>query len=243
VRRATVAALAELGSKAGGKRVPLDRSSQTVAVVLPCLNERDAVGLCVRQARDALAAGGLDGEVIVVDNRSTDGSAEVAAAAGARVITEPCRGYGRALRTGFERTDADVVVMADADGTYDLSKLPLLVRPVLDGDADMALATRLDGATRESMPLLHRYLGTPVIAFLTSRACGRKVTGDSQTGYRAFRRDRMLGLGLRSDGMELASEMLIKAARGAYGSATSRAATRPGSASPSWAPGRTAGVT
>ena len=78
----------------------------------------------------------------------------------------------------------------------------------------MALATRLDGATRESMPLLHRYLGTPVITFLTSRACGRKVTGDSQTGYRAFRRDRMLELGLRSDGMELASEMLIKAARG-----------------------------
>jgi hypothetical protein len=118
------------------------------------------------------------------------------------------------LRTGFDGADSDVVVMADADGTYDLSKLPQLVRPVLDGDADMALATRLDGATRASMPLLHRYLGTPVITFLTSRACGRKVTADSQTGYRAFRRDPMLGLGLRSDGMELASEMLIKAARG-----------------------------
>jgi Glycosyl transferase family 2 len=192
----------------------VDNTSQTVAVVLPCLDEREAVGLCVRQARDALAAGGLDGEVIVVDNGSTDGSPEEAAAAGARVIAEPRRGYGRALRTGFERADADVVVMADADGTYDLSKLPQLVRPVLDGDADMALATRLDGATRASMPLLHRYLGTPVITFLTGRACGRKVTSDSQTGYRAFRRDRMLELGLRSDGMELASEMLIKAARG-----------------------------
>jgi uncharacterized membrane protein len=191
----------------------VDKTSQTVAVVLPCLDEREAVGLCVRQARDALAAGGLAGEVIVVDNGSTDGSAGVAAAAGARVIAEPRRGYGRALRTGFERADADVVVMADADGTYDLSKLAQLVRPVLDGDADMALATRLDGATRASMPLLHRYLGTPVITFLTSRACGHKVTGDSQTGYRAFRRDRMLELGLRSDGMELASEMLIKSAR------------------------------
>jgi Glycosyl transferase family 2 len=192
----------------------LDRSSQSLAVVLPCLNEGEAVGLCVRQARDALAAAGLDGEVIVVDNGSMDGSAEVAAAAGARVIAEPRRGYGRALRTGFEQAGADVIVMADADGTYDLSKVPQLVRPVLDGDADMALATRLDGATRASMPLLHRYLGTPVITFLTSRACGRKVTGDSQTGYRAFRRDRMLELGLCSDGMELASEMLIKAARG-----------------------------
>jgi hypothetical protein len=206
--------LAELGGKAGGSVSLLDRSSQSLAVVLPCLDEREAVGLCVRKARDALAAAGLDGEVIVVDNGSTDGSAEVAAAAGARVIAEPRRGYGRALRTGFEQADADVVVMADADGTYDLSKLPQLVQPVLDGDADMALATRLDGATRASMPLLHRYLGTPVITFLTSRACGRKVTSDSQTGYRAFRRDRMLELGLRSDGMELASEMLIKAARG-----------------------------
>jgi glycosyltransferase involved in cell wall biosynthesis len=207
--------LVELGGKAGGRRVSLvDGTSQTVAVVLPCLDEREAVGICVRQARDALADVGLDGEVIVVDNGSTDGSAEVAAAAGARVITEQRRGYGRALRTGFERADADVVVMADADGTYDLTKLPQLVRPVLDGNADVALATRFDAAKRESMPLLHRYLGTPVITFLTSRACGRKVTGDSQTGFRAFRRDRMLGLGLRSDGMELASEMLIKAARG-----------------------------
>jgi hypothetical protein len=199
----------------GAKRVSLmDSRSQTVAVVLPCLNEREAVGLCVRQARAALHAGGLKGEVIVVDNGSTDGSIEEAKTSGARVIAEPRRGYGRALRTGFQHTSADVVVMADADGTYDLSQIPQLARPALDGDADMVLATRLDGASRESMPFLHRYLGTPLITFLTSRACGRRVTGDSQTGYRAFRRDRMLQLGLQSDGMELASEMLIKAARG-----------------------------
>jgi glycosyltransferase involved in cell wall biosynthesis len=204
----------KLGGKAGGKRVSLvDRTSQNVTVVLPCLNEQEAVGLCVRQARDALLAGRLDGEVLVVDNGSTDHSVEVATAAGARVIAEPRRGYGRALRTGFEHACADVVVMADADGTYDLSEIPRIARPVLDGAADLVLATRLDGARRGSMPVLHRYLGTPVITFLTGRACGRKVTNDSQTGYRVFPRDQVLDMGLQSDGMELASEMLIKAAR------------------------------
>jgi glycosyltransferase involved in cell wall biosynthesis len=188
-------------------------SAIDVTVVLPCLNERDAVGLCVSQAIDAMKQGAIDGEVVVVDNGSTDGSPEVAAAAGARVIHEGRRGYGRALRTGFENARGDVVVMADADGTYDLAKIPEITRPVLTGEADLVLATRLDGATSETMPFLHRYVGTPVITFLTSRAGGRKLTKDSQTGYRAFRRDQMLGLGLVGNGMELASEMLIKSAR------------------------------
>ena len=183
-----------------------------VTVVLPCLNERDAVGLCVAQAIDAMKKAGLDNEVVVVDNGSTDGSAEVAAAAGARVIHEQRRGYGRALRTGFEQARGEVVVMADADGTYDLALIPEITRPVLAGETDLVLATRLDGATSETMPFLHRYVGTPVITFLTSRAGGRKLTRDSQTGYRAFRRDQMLGLGLAGTGMELASEMLINKA-------------------------------
>lgn len=184
-----------------------------VTVVLPCLNEKDAVGLCVAQAIEAMRSGGIRGEVVVVDNGSTDGSADIAAAAHARVIREPRRGYGRALRTGFEHARGTVVVMADADGTYDLSKLPELTRPVIDDEVDLHLATRLDGATRDTMPFLHRYLGTPVITYLTSRASGRKLTGDSQTGYRAFRRDRVLELDLVGNGMELASEMLIKSAR------------------------------
>jgi Glycosyl transferase family 2 len=187
-----------------------------VSVVLPCLNECEAVGLCVTQARDALMAAGLDGEVVVVDNGSTDGSREVAAAAGAQVIEESRRGYGRALRTGFEQARGDVLVMADADGTYDLAMIPALVRPVMAGDVDMVLATRLDGATSETMPFLHRYLGTPVITFLTSRASGRRLTSDSQTGYRAFRRDVVPGLGLVGNGMELASELLIKSARAGH---------------------------
>jgi len=184
-----------------------------VTVVLPCFNEKDAVGLCVAQAIEAMRKGGVRGEVVVVDNRSSDGSADVAASAGARVVREPRRGYGRALRTGFEQARGTVVVMADADGTYDLSRLLEITGPVMADEVDLHLATRLDGATRETMPLLHRYLGTPVITYLTSRASGRKLTADSQTGYRAFRRDRVLELGLVGNGMEFASEMLIKSAR------------------------------
>jgi glycosyltransferase involved in cell wall biosynthesis len=191
-----------------------DRSAAgKVTVVLPCLNERDGVGTCVTEALTALAAAGIEGEVVVVDNGSSDGSPQVASAAGARVVHEHRRGYGRALRTGFEVAAGEVIVMADADGTYDLTKIAAITRPVLDGEADLVLATRLDGATKETMPFLHRHVGTPVITFLTSRASGRTVTSDSQTGYRAFRRDRMLVLGLEGNGMELASEMLIKSAR------------------------------
>jgi glycosyl transferase family 2 len=199
-----------VGENTGGSGAP------DVSVVFPCLNEEEAVSDCVTAALTALAAASIPAEVIVVDNGSTDRSAELASAAGARVIAEPRPGYGRALRTGFDHAEGRVVVMADADGTYDLDRLAELVRPVLDDEADMALATRLEGTTGETMPFLHRYVGTPVITFLTSRACGRKVTSDSQTGYRAFKRDRVADLALAGDGMELASEMLIKASRAEF---------------------------
>jgi hypothetical protein len=184
-----------------------------VTVVFPCLNEARGVAMCVTEARQAMRDAGMRGEVVVVDNGSTDGSPEFAAAAGARVVHEPRRGYGRALRTGFAHARAEVVVMADADGTYDLTKLPDVTAPVLADELDLNLATRLGGATRDTMPLLHRFVGTPVITFLTSRASGGRLTSDSQTGYRAFRRSAMAELGLTSNGMELASEMLIKAGR------------------------------
>ena len=123
------------------------------------------------------------------------------------------RGYGSALRAGFAAARGDIVVMADADFTYDLGKIPDLVAPVVRDEADLVIGGRLDAATRRTMPLLHRFVGTPVLTFLVARACGRRVVDDSQSGFRAFRRDRIAELELRSTGMELASEMLIRAAR------------------------------
>lgn len=184
-----------------------------ISVVFPCLNEVESVGDCVREALRALAGGGLSGEVLVVDNGSTDGSVGAAMGAGARVVFEPRRGYGNALRAGIAAAQGSIVVMADADLTYDLGKIPQLVGPILHGEADLVLGSRLDGATRKTMALTHRFAGTPALSFLIARASGSRTVKDSQTGLRAFRRQAIVDLGLRSAGMEFASEMLIRAAQ------------------------------
>jgi len=184
-----------------------------VTVVLPCLNEESSVGACIDEAASALAAARMTGEVLVVDNNSTDRSVEVARAHGARVIHERRPGYGSALRAGIDAARGHIVVMADADLTYDLSKIARLVQPVVDGAADIVVGERLSEAPRSTMPFLHRRVGTPALTMLVRRASHGLTLTDSQSGYRAFRRDAILALDLRSTGMEFASEMLIRAGR------------------------------
>lgn len=196
-----------------------------VSVVLPCLNEAESVGRCVREAIATLAAAGLPGEVVVVDNGSSDTSAEIAAEAGARVVKESRPGYGSALRAGIAAATGDIVVMADADVSYDLARIPDLVRPIIEREADLVLGTR--DANGRSMPFLHRFIGTPLLTFLVSRASGDRASSDSQSGFRAFRRDAIASLRLRSTGMEFASEMLIKAARAGWRIADVRTTYRP----------------
>jgi len=185
-----------------------------VSVVLPCLNEADSVGLCVKEALDTMAGAGIAGEVIVVDNGSTDGSADVARAAGARVLDQRrWRGYGAAIRTGFLGARGSIVVMADADWTYDFRRLPDLIAPVAAGEADLVLGSRLSEATSQNMPFLHRWLGTPTLTLLQRISGGPRAVTDSQSGYRALRRDDYLRMGLATTGMDFASEMLIAAGR------------------------------
>ncbi len=183
-----------------------------VSIVMPCLDEAATVGTCVAKARGWLDRAGLRGEVIVVDNGSCDGSAAVASAAGARVVVEPLRGYGNAYLRGFAEAHGEIIVMGDADDTYDFSDLSPLVEPLSDG-YDMVVGNRLgDGLDPAAMPWLHRHIGTPAINLII-RLCTGVTIGDSQSGLRAFRRGAYEAMGLRSGGMELASEMIVTAKR------------------------------
>src|SRR4029077_19881647 len=119
-------------------------------------------------------------------------------------------GYGRAIRTGISQAEGAIVVMADADWTYDMTKLPLLIQPILSGRADLTIGSRLQDAPRSTMPLLHKYVGTPVLTELVRQAGGYRELPDSQSGFRCFRKEAISRLNLSSDGMEFASELLIK---------------------------------
>jgi glycosyltransferase involved in cell wall biosynthesis len=186
-------------------------ASHFISIVMPCLNEKETVETCVRKALSWLESSGNAGEVIIVDNGSTDGSPELAEAAGARVIFEAVRGYGAALRRGFREARGDWLVMGDCDDTYDFSNLSPLMAPLAEG-YDMVVGNRHDGIQPGAMTWSHRYIGTPVISAMIKLFCGLKV-GDSQCGLRAFTRESLGTMDLRTDGMELASEMVLKASR------------------------------
>jgi len=183
-----------------------------VSIVMPCLNEAPTVATCVLKALGWLERSGMDGEVLVVDNGSTDGSPDLARSAGARVVFEPVKGYGAALRRGFAEARGDWLVMGDCDDTYEFSDLDGLMAPLAQG-ADLSIGNRFAGGIAPgAMTWSHRYIGTPMISFLLRLFTGLKV-GDSQCGLRAFTRQALEGLELKTDGMELASEMILKAAR------------------------------
>ena len=182
-----------------------------VSVVIPCLNEEENVERCVRDAIAALQSGGLDGEVIVVDNDSDDRSAELAAAAGARVVVERRRGYGSAYRAGFAAARGTYIVMADADLTYDFHEIPSFVAR-LDAGAQLVMGNRMGNIKPGAMPWHHRYIGNPVLTGLLNLFF-RTGVRDAHCGMRALRRDVLDTLDLRTTGMEFASEMVIRASK------------------------------
>jgi hypothetical protein len=182
-----------------------------VSVVIPCLNEADSIATCVQRAVDVLEREGLRGEVVVADNGSDDGSSALAREAGARVVTEPRRGYGSAYRAGFSAAHGRYIVMADADLTYDFDDIPRFVEE-LKGGGDLVIGDRMDNIHPGAMPWLHRYVGNPVLTGLLN-AFFRTGVSDAHCGMRGVRREALPRLDLRTTGMEFASEMVIRAAK------------------------------
>jgi glycosyltransferase involved in cell wall biosynthesis len=187
-------------------------SEPEISVVIPCLNEEEAVGNVVEQAFEGIRRSGRSGEVIVVDNGSADASAEVAAAHGARVVTELRPGYGSAYLTGLAEARGEYVVMGDADETYPLQELgPFVER--LEGGDDLVIGSRFKGEIHgDAMPALNRLVGNPILTGMLNVLFGVKVS-DAHCGMRAVRRDAIPALDLHSTGMEFASEMVFKAYR------------------------------
>ena len=181
-----------------------------LSIVMPCLNEADTVGACVATAADFLQRHGIDGEVIVADNGSSDDSRAIAAREGARIVDVALRGYGAALQAGIAAARGRYVIIGDSDGSYDFAQLmPFLA--ALRGGAQLVMGNRFSGRIYAgAMPGLHRYLGNPLLSFI-GRLFFKNSIGDYYCGLRGFSREAILALDLRMTGMEFAIEMVVRA--------------------------------
>ncbi|MGG5808157.1 glycosyltransferase family 2 protein [Falsiroseomonas sp. CW058] len=181
-----------------------------LTILMPCLDEAETLGACVRKAMDYLARSGIEGEVLVADNGSTDGSQAIAERLGARVVPVAERGYGAALIAGIDAARGRFVIMGDSDDSYDFAALDPFVAKLREG-WQLVMGNRFRGGIRPgAMPPLHRYLGNPVLSTVGRVFFGSPV-GDFHCGLRGFDRAAVLGLDLRAPGMEFASEMVVKA--------------------------------
>jgi Glycosyl transferase family 2 len=189
-----------------------DRSERPLelTVVMPCLNEAATIGTCIRKALGSMERLGIDGEVVVADNGSTDGSQQIAEELGARVVPVEPRGYGAALTGGIGAARGRWVIMGDADDSYDFSNLEPFVERLRSG-YDLVAGNRFRGGIRPgAMPWLHKWLGNPMLSFIGKHMYGTPC-GDIYCGLRGFDREKIEELDIRSSGMEFAIEMIVKA--------------------------------
>ncbi|MCS7009567.1 MAG: glycosyltransferase family 2 protein, partial [Chthoniobacterales bacterium] len=194
-------------SKLEGSETPL------VTILMPCLNEAETLTFCIEEAKFGLRDAGVTGEILIADNGSTDGSAEIAASLGARVVTVAERGYGSALRGGMEAARGRYIIMGDADASYDFSCIRPFIEK-LEAGADLVMGCRLPAGGGRilpgAMPWKHRWIGNPILTFI-GRLLFRCPSHDFHCGLRALTKSAFERMDLRTTGMEFASEMVIKA--------------------------------
>lgn len=185
-------------------------SEVELTVVMPCLNEAETLAVCIRKAMGFFEKHGVQGEVVIADNGSTDGSQKIAVEEGARVVDVEAKGYGSALRGGIESAKGTYVIMADSDDSYDFSDLMPFLESLRAG-SDLVMGNRFRGGIKKgAMPPLHRYLGNPVLTAI-GRVFFRSKAGDFHCGLRGFSKEAFYRMELRTTGMEFASEMVVKA--------------------------------
>ncbi|MDK1029942.1 MAG: glycosyltransferase family 2 protein [Anaerolineae bacterium] len=181
-----------------------------LSILMPCLNEAETLETCISKAKFFLDNANLDGEIIVADNGSTDGSQEIARKAGAKVVNVTQKGYGNALMGGIYAAQKEYIIVGDADDSYDFTNLQPFVAALQKG-ADLVMGNRFEGGIKPgAMPFLHRYLGNPILSWL-ARVFFKSTIGDFHCGLRGFRTKAILSLNLQTTGMEFASEMVVKA--------------------------------
>ncbi len=191
----------------GGKPVVQELE---LTILMPCLNEAETLEICIQKAKQFLSREHIDGEILIADNGSTDGSREIAESSGARVVSVTERGYGAALQGGNAAARGKYVIMGDADDSYDFLHLMPFVEKLREG-YELVMGNRFAGGIEKgAMPFLHRYLGNPVLSAI-GRVLYKSNIGDFHCGLRGYERKAIQKLGLKCPGMEYASEMVVMA--------------------------------
>jgi glycosyltransferase involved in cell wall biosynthesis len=189
----------------------MQRSQIEVSIVMPCLNEAESLSYCLDKAFKFLKTTGITGEVLVVDNGSSDDSAKIAREHGAVVVFEPSRGYGRAIMSGIDNAKGEYLIIGDADDSYDFSDLMPFINLLREGN-DLVVGNRFKGGIQNNaMPFLHRYVGNPFLSFIGKTFFSTQI-GDFLCGLRAITKSCYNLLDLRTTGMEFGPEMIVKAA-------------------------------
>ncbi len=187
-----------------------DNTKYELSIVMPCLNEAETIGNCIRQAVNFIKMNNINGEIVVANNNSTDNSAEIAISEGARVVDVEGRGYGSALIGGIKSAKGKYIIMADSDGSHDIENLKPFVDKLHEG-YELVVGNRFKGGIeKDAMSFLHRYIGNPILSGLGRIFFHSKIK-DFHCGLRAFTKEAFDEMNLRASGMEFASEMIVKA--------------------------------